>query len=196
MSNLTPNASANPVIPPEFHLVRRQKPALVPTSIPVAADAANLSIARMSVDELTKTREFQFLTAKQKLFIETYLQCGLDTGTYDPVTAVRTAFNCKSYEVARVMSYRLMANISIILVLNLYFGSSPDEAFCAILERAIRKGGITPAQASILNLYAEMRFGIRPTRKFGKPSRNPKDRPRTNQEPAIDYGLETVFGGK
>src|ERR1700676_2408513 len=111
---------------------------------------------RMSVDELRMTPEFQRLTQKQQLFVATYCGAGLLDGTYDPIAATRTAYQCKSAEVARVMSYPLMQNIRIIAVLNRNFNAEPIEDFLVQVDRAIQNKKLTVAQLQALKLKGDI----------------------------------------
>ena len=111
---------------------------------------------RMRFDELSQTQEFQRLTPKQRLFVSTYCEGGLATGVYDPIAATRTAYECKSVEVARIMSYALMANIRIIAVLNRHFNAEPIEEFLVMLDRAINNKKVTVAQIQALRLKCEL----------------------------------------
>jgi hypothetical protein len=107
---------------------------------------------RLNLVELERTAEYQKLTQKQQLFVATYCQGGLVDGRYDAVSATLLAYNCKSPEVARIMSYTLMQNIRIIAALNRHFGTTPIEAFLQTLERAIHNKNISLAQIEALRM--------------------------------------------
>ena len=111
---------------------------------------------RMSMEELRTTREYAHLTERQKMFIETYCSAGLVDGHYDAVVATLLAYRCKDEEVARIMSYSLMANIRIIAALNRHFGETPVESFLKQLERAISNKKLTIAQLQALRLYSDV----------------------------------------
>ena len=111
---------------------------------------------RMGLDELRETPEFQILTQKQQLFVATYCDFGLTSGTYDAVEAARIAYTCKSKEVARVMSYSLMQNIRIVSALNRHFGTEPIEIFLKQLDRAINNKRITPSMVQALRLKCDV----------------------------------------
>jgi len=111
---------------------------------------------RMPLEELQNTPEYQKLTQKQRLFVATYCEGGRVSGTYDPVWATNTAYACKNLEVARIMSYALMANIRIIAVLNRHFNTAPIEEFLLQLDRAIRNKKLTVAQIQALRLKCEI----------------------------------------
>lgn len=107
---------------------------------------------RMTVEELVETHEYQRLTQKQRLFVATYCAGGLLDGNYDPVAATRTAYQCKSVEVARIMSYSILANIRIVAVLNRHFNRTPTEEFMIMLDRAVNNKKLTMAQLEALRL--------------------------------------------
>lgn len=111
---------------------------------------------RISVDDLKQTPEFQRLTQKQRLFIIAYCDGGLFNGNYDPIAATRTAYQCKSPEVARIMSYSLMQNIRIIAVLNIHFNTSPTEEMLVAVDRAIHNRRLTIAQIQALRLKCDL----------------------------------------
>lgn len=111
---------------------------------------------RLSVDDLRKTQEFQQLTERQQLFVATYCAAGMVDGIYDPVAATKTAYRCKSFEVARIMSYSLMANIRIVAVLSRHFNAEPIEEFLVEVNRAIRNKHLTIAQLQALKLKADL----------------------------------------
>jgi hypothetical protein len=115
---------------------------------------------RMPMKELAQTPDYQRLTNKQKLFVMTYVQAGIDCGEYDEIGACLTAYKCKSREIARIMSYALMANIRIIAVLNLHFGATPTEQFLEEIDRAIRNKKLTQAQLGALQLKCRV-LGIK-----------------------------------
>ena len=111
---------------------------------------------RLSLEQLKETPEYKRLTPKQQLFVATYVAGGLSDGNYDAVLATRTAYPCRSEEVARIMSYAIMANIRIIAVLNRHFGAEPIEEFLALLDRAINNKRITIAQVNALKLKCDI----------------------------------------
>jgi hypothetical protein len=107
---------------------------------------------RLTFEELEQTQEYQRLTPKQKMFVATYVAGGLATGNYDAVSATMTAYKCKSLEVARIMSYSVVANIRIVAVLNRHFAKEPIEEFLTMLDRAINNKKLTPSQLGALQL--------------------------------------------
>ena len=111
---------------------------------------------RLPLVELEQTQEYQRLTQKQRLFVATYCEGGLTDGNYDAVAAVKMAYQCKSAEVARIMSYSLMQNIRIIAVLNRHFNADPIEGFLVALDRAIANKHLTQAQLGALRLKCEV----------------------------------------
>ena len=113
-------------------------------------------LKRMPVDELEQTQEYQKLTPKQRLFVATYCAGGLLNGNYDAVEATRVAYQCKSVEVARIMSYSMLANIRIIEALNRHFRTEPIQDFIRVLDRAIRNRNLTLAQMQALKLKCDI----------------------------------------
>lgn len=111
---------------------------------------------RIPLEALKQTPEFQRLTQKQRLFITAYCDGGLFDGNYDSVAATRTAYQCKSPEVARIMSYSLMQNIRIIAVLNIHFNTSPTEEMLVAVDRAIQNRRLTIAQIQALRLKCDL----------------------------------------
>jgi phage-related baseplate assembly protein len=109
----------------------------------------------MTLEELQKTREFQQLTPKQRLFVSAYCDFGLSSGDYDSVEAAHIAYATRNKEVARVMSYSLLQNFRIIEVLNLHFGMTPNEEFLVQLNRAIRNKKVTPSQVQALRVKCD-----------------------------------------
>jgi hypothetical protein len=111
---------------------------------------------RLTLLQIKDTQEYSVLTGKQQLFVETYCKTGIDTGTYDPVFATMQAYACKTREVARIMSYSLMANIRIVAVLNRHFNRTPIEEFLTLLDHAIRNKKLTVAQFQALKLKGDI----------------------------------------
>ena len=152
----------------------------------------NDTVGRLPLVELEKIQEYQRLTPKQKLFVATYCEGGLATGVYDPVAATRTAYECKSVEVARIMSYSLMQNIRIIAILNRHFQTEPIEAFMVALDHAINNKKLTIAQIQALRLKCEiMGFGTRlpaqapMTAGLKKTPAEPKEPSKSNRKPPV-----------
>jgi hypothetical protein len=110
----------------------------------------------MPLDELEKTSEYLRLTPKQRLFCATYCYGGVSDGVYDSVIATKTAYRCKSLEVARIMSYSLMQNIRVIAVLNRHFNAEPIEEFLVQVDRAIQNKKLTVAQLQALKLKGDI----------------------------------------
>ncbi len=111
---------------------------------------------KMPLDEIQKTVEYARLTPKKRLWVSTYIQSGMEHGDYDPILATRTAFECRSDENARIMSYSILENIHIIEVLNMHFRVDPLDAFIKIIDRAIRNKKISHAQVQALRLKCEL----------------------------------------
>ncbi len=111
---------------------------------------------RLTLAEIKNTQEYSLLTGKQQLFCESYIQGGIDTGTYDPVGSALMSYACKSKENARVMSYSLMANIRIVAVLNRHFNREPIEEFVIQIDRAIQNKKLSIAQLQALKLKGDV----------------------------------------
>ena len=111
---------------------------------------------RLTMEQVKETQEYSILTGKQQLFVETYINSGVETGTYDPIAATLMAYVCKSRENARVMSYSLMQNIRIIAVLNRHFNKEPLEAFLDQINAAIRNKKLSVAQMQALKLKGDV----------------------------------------
>ena len=111
---------------------------------------------KLTVEQIQETQEYLRLTQKQQLFVATYCGGGLLDGNYDAVAATRTAYQCKSMEVARIMSYSLLQNIRIIEVLNRHFGVTPIEEFLVQVNRAINNRNLTQAQMDALKLKSDI----------------------------------------
>lgn len=112
--------------------------------------------SKLSLDELQLTPEYGKLTPKQRLWVSTYIQSGMEHGEYDAILATRTAFAVKSMENARIMSYSVLENIRVIEVLNIHFKLDPIAAFSKIIDRAISNKKITMAQVQALRLKCEL----------------------------------------
>lgn len=142
-----------------------------------------MSDSRMPIQILCETAEFKRLTKKQQAFIRAYVT------NYDPIVSVRAAYNCKSDEVARIMSYPLLMNINIISVLNRHFGTDPINDFLVTLDRAIHNKHLTIAQMQALKLYSDVKGwgSALPTRSSGEPEPQMPDvkKPKKKQPPQL-----------
>lgn len=110
---------------------------------------------RMSLAELETRPEWQVLTAKQILFLKSYIQSGLDTGNYDAVFAVKSAYDAAKN--AEILSYELLANPKIRRVVDIHFGRTEMDSVRADLLRAIkkslRKTGLSDATVTAIKFY-------------------------------------------
>ena len=88
--------------------------------------------AKLSIEQLRREHCYFVLSVKQQKMVEVYL------GTGDKVKAVQAAFNTKSAQVAKVMTYhyflRLGSNVTTILMNRKKFESLPKAG-----QDAIRK---------------------------------------------------------
>lgn len=141
---------------------------------------------RISLDELRTTPEYIRLTPKMKMFIDSYCSAGAIDGNFDAVAAINQAYRCKSYEVARIMSYSILANIKIVAVLNRYFGTEPVDSFLANLDRAVRNKRLTLAQLGALRLQCDvLGIGTKIPANFGgqPPKADPPVKDKRSKKP-------------
>ena len=103
----------------------------------------------LSIRDLRRSQVFLELTPKLRTMIENYLANG-----YDKTAAVKSAYDCKSIETARTMSFELFAKPSVQAVLAHYFQEDPREAFIREVDRAVRNPRVTDAQVEALRLQA------------------------------------------
>lgn len=141
---------------------------------------------KLTLDEVMETPEYRALTPKQQLFVATYVEGGLATGTYDRLDATRKAYVCKDEESVRVMSYAMMGNIRVIEALNRHFNTEPIEEFLQEVSRAIHNRRLSTAQVQALKIKADLlgyaarlpgasgNFPIDPTPANQKPVRKPR----------------------
>jgi hypothetical protein len=158
---------------------------------------------RLGREALEATPEYQQLTRKQQLFVMTYC-----IGGYDFIAATQTAYNCKSIESARVMSYSLRSNIHIIAALNRHFNREPLEEFLIQVDRAIANKKISTAQINALKLKADL-LGysarlpgtnheardfipadvLAASEEARKAKRKPREAKPKPEKPSLDYGF-------
>jgi len=119
----------------------------------------------MSMVEFLKTVEWHRLSARQKLWLQTYLASGNDR---------QLATNCSygtSGENARTFSYQIVRQKKIQAALNRYFNKSAREIFLDQLQadiKASRSG--SAARARLLAIKARMAFGVKSPKKKRKRS--------------------------
>ena len=107
---------------------------------------------RLTLAELQDTMEYRHLSPKMGSWLSAYVQKFLDTGTFDPLCATQAAYKCNTPETARTFGYQLLANPKIILALNRFFGTTPEQAFLKSVEKAIYNRRLTNAQVRALEL--------------------------------------------
>jgi hypothetical protein len=107
--------------------------------------------------DVSKTPEFGHLSQKQAAWILKYIKGWLDTGSFDATASTLASYDCKTVESARTFSYQLLTNPKIILVLNRFFGNTPEQSFLEQVERACYTRKLTVAQVDALKLYGELR---------------------------------------
>lgn len=106
---------------------------------------------RLSIEQLREEDVFLDLTPRQKILIETYV-----TSNYDRVLAVQKAYNPKTAEIARTMSYEVFATVRVIACLACFFQDEPLKTFQDTVRRAYRQKKLTTAQVSALELLAKV----------------------------------------
>jgi hypothetical protein len=115
------------------------------------------------MSEFLRTVEWQRLSTRQKLWLQTYLASGNDR---------QLATNCSyetSRENARTFSYQIVRQKKIQAALGRYFNKGPRELFLQRLQADItasKPGSAT--KAKLQALYAEMAFGIKSSKKRKK----------------------------
>jgi hypothetical protein len=113
--------------------------------------------SRLSLEEVMASDEFKKLNPGQRKFVGHYIRRGLETGTYDEVSAVMFAYSPKAH--VNIRAGQCLRNRHIRKVLDLHFRRSPLEAILADLRKAARqsvklKMGLTPATSKVLQAFA------------------------------------------
>jgi hypothetical protein len=109
---------------------------------------------RLSVDELTKTLEFQRLAVQQRLFVATVAAHFISTGTLDPQFAAALAYDTEN---ARVFAYGLMGNPRVRAALDRFFGITERESFLNQLQKRIEAGTMSIADWKAARLLCTLR---------------------------------------
>ena len=120
--------------------------------------------ARMTLRQLESTPEFRALSAKGKLFVQTYLTSLIETGNPDPVFATQVGFQNAN---ARTFSYQVLQQKKVQAALRVFrnFGKSRRQIVMQDLQAEIdaTKPG-TAARKKLLALYANV-FGTKSSKK-------------------------------
>jgi hypothetical protein len=111
---------------------------------------------RMNAMDLAQTVEFRHLSPKMAKWILTYVQRFLEAGVLDPIAATKASYVCKTDESTRTLGCQLLANPKIILVLNRFFGTTPEQAFLKQVQNAIYNRKLTIAQIRALELQCQV----------------------------------------
>jgi hypothetical protein len=82
----------------------------------------------MSVYALAETPEFGKLSPKMATFLMCYVQGFINTGSFDFIDAVQSAYKTKNRESARTFGYQLLSNPKIVATLERFFGGDSDQA--------------------------------------------------------------------
>lgn len=118
---------------------------------------ATTSTARMTMEQVRRTPEFQRLTPQQRFALETF------SASSDKILAIRAAYSTKSREVARVMAAEFFASPRVKAVLDLLAGKSPFEKFKEAVDRVVKSGSkVTDAEIRALELQAKVNGWTRP----------------------------------
>jgi len=96
--------------------------------------------------------EWGQLSERQQKFLTEYIGNG-----YDQTKATLAAYNCTNDTSARVLSYKVLYSVPVAMLVAIHFGDEPQEAFCKVLYRRLCRGRISPAEADMFKLYAEVR---------------------------------------
>jgi hypothetical protein len=105
----------------------------------------------LSIDELTITREWIRLSARQREMLLKYIE--LD---HDKIAAVKAAgFACKNDATVRVTVNRQFGNPSMRAALAVYFGETPLDAFKEELRRAMKSPRLSQQRVQILKMLAK-----------------------------------------
>jgi hypothetical protein len=129
--------------------------------------AAKLSTRTMTLADLLPCFEFQCLTPRQRVWVETLLTSGETTGTYDTLLATRTAFPDARPRSIVVRASQVQSHLKVRRLLNIYFGRPEEGAdpFFDELKKAIRKtikrDGITIAVQRAISFYVA-KTGMKP----------------------------------
>lgn len=120
-----------------------------------------LSKPTMRCADLLPSYEFQALSPRQKIWVQTLLESGEKTGTYDFVEATKTAYPDAHGRSIIVRSSQLQSHSKIKEILGIYFGRPEAECdpFFSELKRAIRRsikqdGKISTAVQRAITFYA------------------------------------------
>jgi hypothetical protein len=128
---------------------------------------AKLSTRTMTLADLKPAFEYQCLTPRQRLFVDTLLTSGESSGTYDALLATRVAYPDARPSSVVVRASQVQSHPKVRRLLNIYFGrpeAEPDPFFDE-LKRAIRKtikrDGITIAVQRAISFYVA-KTGLQP----------------------------------
>lgn len=109
-------------------------------------------MSRLNIERLKNTPEFRALSAKAKLWIETYVQSALDLGEPDPIFATLSAYETTAGENARTLSYKILGQKKIKNALRVWRNKSKREV--ALEEIAAELEKTPPGSAARRRLLA------------------------------------------
>jgi hypothetical protein len=139
---------------------------------------APTTTTRMSLAVLKRTPEFQRLSVKAKMFLQTYVGSYESFGAPDAVFATQAAYQ-NDGENARKMSYNVPKNKKVAACLRVWrdFGKSKRTLFIEDLERQMNAASEGSAKRDrLVQRYGQAAFGtkIPKTRKSSKKSKRSK----------------------
>jgi hypothetical protein len=107
----------------------------------------------VQLSKLKASKEWQALTAKQRLWVDT-----LVASNGDAVLATRSAY-AAAPENATLLTYEVQANLKIRAALAIYYAQSPLDVFLADLKTTISKSkGVAKTEA--MKLYADLQLRL------------------------------------
>jgi hypothetical protein len=147
----------------------------------------------MNAYDLAQTIEFSHLSARQAVWALTYVQNFLDTGTCDSFLATKAAYKCASDETSRIFGYQVQANPKIRLVLNRFFGDSPEQAVLKTERERLITIVRKQLKAAVPGSIAAEKFSAQLERLQLGIKLGPHVREDDNAEPEAEASSETTF---
>ena len=139
---------------------------------------ASTTTPRMTLAALKRTPEFQRLSVKAKMFLQTYVGSYESLGVPDAVFATQSAYRNGREENARKMSYAVLKHKKVAACLRVWrdFGKSERDLFIEDVERQMKAAPEGSAKHErLVQLYGQIAFGAK-IPKIRKSSRKSKGR--------------------
>lgn len=115
-------------------------------------------MSRIPIDQLRQLPEFKMLTEGQQRWLAAYIANG-----YDARAAVKASYpQAKTPESIRVMASRIVNSPGMVMLLNMHYGTDPEESFCLMVAKMVMRGRITKEQESLVRLLAQVRGFVDP----------------------------------